>query len=110
MAGETKKARPKRTASPSKAAKASVSSNHPTSEEKPLRPSQCRTYMRRTLAKEFRGIVDGFVKGAQSGSCQHVKLATELLEPQRRTKQPQAQSGRNVLSKWLQELDQEGRS
>ena len=53
--------------------------------EAPLRPSQCRAYMRRTLAREFRGIVDGFVKSAKRGSCQHVKLATELMDaPPRR--------------------------
>ena len=45
----------------------------------PLRPSQCRAYMRRELAREFRGIVRGFVEGAKKGSCQHVKLATELV-------------------------------
>ena len=47
--------------------------------ERPLRPSQCREYMRRVLAREFRGIVQGFVQEARSGSCQHVKLATELV-------------------------------
>ena len=46
-----------------------------------MRPSECRDHMRRTLAKEFQGIVDGFVKAAKKGSCPHVKLATELLQP-----------------------------
>jgi hypothetical protein len=46
-----------------------------------MRPSECRSHMRRTLAKEFQGIVDGFVEAAKSGSCPHVKLATELLKP-----------------------------
>ena len=57
-------------------------------EERPLRPSQCREYMRRVLAREFRGIVQGFVQEARSGSCQHVKLATELVTapPQRRAR------------------------
>lgn len=51
----------------------------------PLRPSQCRAYMRRELAREFREIVQGFVEGAKKGSCQHVKLATELVgTPERR--------------------------
>ena len=40
--------------------------------------------MRRTLAKEFQGIVDGFVEAAKKGSCPHVKLATELLKPIRK--------------------------
>ena len=57
----------------------------PQPEAKPLRPGQCRAHMRKTLANEFREIVDGFVKQAKSGSCQHVKLATELLEPPRKT-------------------------
>ena len=44
--------------------------------EKPLRPSQCRTHLRRELAREFRGMVKGFVQEAKSGSCQHLMLAT----------------------------------
>ena len=72
-------------------------------ETTPLRPGQCRAYMRRTLATEFRGIVEGFVKGAKSGSCQHVKLATELLEPRPRAKK--SQSGRRTLERWLDEIE-----
>lgn len=72
-------------------------------EAKPLRPGQCRAYMRRTLAHEFRGIVDGFVKGARSGSCQHVKLATELLEPRPRAKR--APTGRRTILNWLDEVE-----
>ena len=49
-----------------------------------MRPSECRSHMRRTLAKEFQGIVDGFVEAAKKGSCPHVKLATELLKPIRK--------------------------
>lgn len=48
--------------------------------ERPLRPAQCRAYMRRELAREFRGIVQGFVDSAKKGSCQHVKLAAELVQ------------------------------
>ncbi len=67
--------------------------------------------MRRTLAREFRGIVDGFVEGAKSGSCQHVKLATELLEPRRRAKREKAApTGRAVLAKWLDEVEQAERT
>lgn len=51
---------------------------------KALRPAQCRRYMRKRLAEEFPGIVQGFVDGAKTGSCAHMKLATELLgEPER---------------------------
>jgi hypothetical protein len=49
-----------------------------------MRPSECRGHMRRTLAKEFEAIVEGFVKAAKQGSCPHVKLATELLKPIRK--------------------------
>ena len=74
-----------------------------TPEQPPLRPSQCRSYMRNTLAREFRTIVQGFVKGAQSGSCQHVKLATELLEP--RARKPKVQSSRSTLERWVDEIE-----
>lgn len=73
--------------------------------KKPLAPGQCRAFMRRTLAEEFPGIVDGFVKQAKRGSCQHVKLATELLEPRRRQKR--VDDGRAVLESWVKELRQE---
>lgn len=52
--------------------------------ERYLRPGECRSHMRRTLAREFQGIVDGFVEAAKKGSCPHVKLATELLKPIRK--------------------------
>ncbi len=72
-------------------------------EEKPLRPAQCRAYMRRALAQEFQGIVEGFIKGAKSGSCPHVKLATELLEPRPRAKR--APSGRRTIERWIDEME-----
>ena len=46
-----------------------------------MRPSECRSHMRRTLAKECDEIVKGFVAAAKKGSCPHLKLATELLKP-----------------------------
>ncbi len=67
----------------------------------PLRPSQCRAYMRRELAREFRGIVDGFVKGAKKGSCQHVKLATELVAAPARQKR----RGKGVVRELIEELE-----
>lgn len=75
----------------------------PATKKTPLRPGQCRAYMRRALADEFEGIVAGFIKGAQSGSCAHVKLATEFLEPRPRTKRPK--SGRQTLERWMDELE-----
>jgi hypothetical protein len=65
-----------------------------------MRPAECRSYMRRTLAKEFEGIVAGFVAAAKQGSCPHLKLATELLKPVR--KGPLERRGRlpNIGSNW----------
>ena len=74
-------------------------------EEQPLRPNQCRAYMRNALALEFRGIVDGFVKGAKSGSCQHVKLANELVRMPERKKL----SGRGQVQRLVDRLEREGR-
>ena len=51
------------------------------SQERPLRPRQCHKYLQKTLAKEFRTILDGFVEEARKGGCAHMKLAVELLEP-----------------------------
>jgi hypothetical protein len=70
-----------------------------------LRPSECRSFMRRTLAKEFQAIVDGFVEEAKKGSCQHVKLATELLKPIR--KGPSRKKG--TATRYWEQLDKEQR-
>lgn len=51
------------------------------SQEKPLLPRQCHKYLQKTLATEFRTIVDGFISEARNGGCAHMKLAVELLEP-----------------------------
>ena len=88
-------------------AKRAVSEPEPSVKKPPMRPAECRAYMRRTLAERFPEIVDGFVKGAKSGSCPHVKLATEFLEV-RRTAQP-AKTGRAVLTKWIDEMERGGR-
>ena len=68
-----------------------------------LSPGECRGHMRRTLAKEFQGIVDGFVEAAKKGSCPHVKLATELLKPIR--KNPSRKKG--TVAKYIEQLDRE---
>jgi hypothetical protein len=70
-----------------------------------LRPSECRSHMRRTLAKEFQGIVDGFVEAAKKGSCPHVKLATELLKPVR--KGPSRKKG--TATRYLEQIEREER-
>jgi hypothetical protein len=50
-------------------------------QEKPLRPRQCHKYLQKTLARDFKTIVNGFISEAEKGSCAHMKLAVELLEP-----------------------------
>ena len=69
--------------------------------ETPLRPSQCRAYMRRELAREFRGIVRGFVKGAKTGSCQHVKLATALVGTPAQTRN----RGEQTIKRLIREME-----
>ena len=71
----------------------------------PKRPSQCRTYMQKMLTREFQGIVEGFVKQAKSGSCQHVKLATELLDGRRRQVE-RKRTGRSSLKRLIQQMEQ----
>ena len=68
-----------------------------------MRPSECRSHMRRTLAREFQGIVDGFVEAAKKGSCPHVKLATELLKPIR--KGPSRKKG--TATRYWEQLEKE---
>jgi hypothetical protein len=50
-----------------------------------LQPAACRTYVRKRLATEFPGIVDGFVKEAKKGSCNHLKQTIEMLKPKRQS-------------------------
>jgi UDP-N-acetylmuramoylalanine-D-glutamate ligase len=68
-----------------------------------MSPGECRSHMRRTLAKEFQSIVNGFVEAAKKGSCPHVKLATELLKPIR--KNPSRKKG--TVAKYIEQLDRE---
>lgn len=49
-------------------------------DERLLRPSQCRSYLRRELAEQLPGVVKALVESAKTGSYQHVKLMTDLLE------------------------------
>lgn len=77
------------------------------SSEPPLRPSQCRAYMRRTLAREFRAIVDGFIEEAKTGSCQHVKLATELMKPVTKKSTGSKDGGKGMVQELLERLERE---
>lgn len=75
-------------------------------DDKPLRPRQCRGYLRRELARSFRKIVGGFVAQAESGSVQHLKLATEML---REAPEPKRKKGSAVLLLEKLGLDDEDR-
>ena len=48
-------------------------------DEKPLRPGQCRAYLRKAVAAAFRDIAHGFIQQATTGSCQHVKMAADVV-------------------------------
>jgi hypothetical protein len=70
-----------------------------------MQPAGCRAYMRRTLATEFAGIVEGFVEAAKTGSCPHVKLATELLRPTRKgTTRKKSGLAAKMLMEWKKDL------
>jgi len=77
--------------------------------EKYMRPGECRSHMRRTLAREFEGIVEGFVAAAKKGSCPHVKLATELLKPMRKSPSRRKGSAMKYLEKMNEELTERER-
>ena len=64
-----------------------------------LRPWQCRELMRRRLAREFDGILDGFIAAAKKGSCPHVRLVTELLETERKPQGKKKGSAALLLEK-----------
>jgi hypothetical protein len=53
---------------------------------KPLKAHQCRNHLRKTVAVAYRDIVAGFVEEAKSGSCQHLRMATEIVESKKRVK------------------------
>ncbi len=73
-------------------------------DERRLRPRECAGHLRRELAGSFRSIVRGFVKQAESGSVQHLKLTTEILDRPTTAKRRQGSAQR-----LLEELQQMGR-
>ena len=91
-----------RRAVPAKAARGKTKVPEP---EKPLRPAQCRAFMRKHLAGAFPKIVEGFVNQAETGSCMHVKLASELLDSKRKASGAGSRknSAREVLREWKQQ-------
>jgi hypothetical protein len=70
-----------------------------------LAPAGCRAYMRKTLVKEFPEIVKGFVEAAKTGSCPHLKLATELMKPARQVN-PRQKKG--PAARLIERLEKEG--
>jgi hypothetical protein len=74
-------------------------------ELKPLKPHQCRNHLRRTVAVAYRDIVKGFVKEATSGSCQHLKMATEIVESSKRVKKSSRVKG--PVEQLLEDLERE---
>jgi hypothetical protein len=74
-----------------------------------LSPSRCRTHLRRELGRQFEQIVQGFVEQAKTGSCQHLKLATELLEIEPEPKdqrKSRRKRGPGPVAAFLQQMQQ----
>jgi hypothetical protein len=76
-----------------------------TAPEKPLRPGQCKKHLQKTVAAAYREIVAGFVEQAKGGSCQHLKMATEVLESAKRMRPGPRVKGPSELM--LEELERE---
>ncbi len=70
--------------------------------EKPLRPSQCGPFMRKALAENFPEVLEGFLEEAAKGSCQHVKLATELLQTEEKKR---VRPRKGAAQRLLEELE-----
>jgi len=75
----------------------------PAKQRRLLYPAGCREHLRKALAREFEEIADGFVKAAKSGSVQHLKLATELLKPNRKGTTRRKSTAARILKEWAEE-------
>jgi hypothetical protein len=75
----------------------------PAKQRRLLYPAGCREHLRKALAREFEEIAAGFVKAAKSGSVQHVKLATELLKPNRKGTTRKPSTVARILKEWAEE-------
>jgi hypothetical protein len=60
--------------------------------------------MQKVLTREFEDIVKGFVQEAKSGSCQHVRLAAELLECKKKSEPKSA--GRSSFKRLVHQMEQ----
>jgi hypothetical protein len=63
--------------------------------------------MRNELAKAYPKIVEGFIKGAKTGSVGHVKLAEELLEAPERKPREKKGSASKLLEELLKSEERE---
>jgi hypothetical protein len=77
----------------------------PRVKEKPLRPHECRTHLRKAVAAAYRDIVAGFVLEATGGGCQHLRMATEIVESKKRVRK--VVRPKSVTAQLLEELDRE---
>ena len=75
----------------------------PAKQRRLLYPAGCREHLRKALAREFEEIAEGFVKAAKSGSVQHLKLATELLKPNRKGTTRRQSTAARILKEWAEE-------
>ena len=68
-----------------------------------LRPSQCRRWLRKTLAANMPELTRRFLGDVTPRSCAHMKLVTELIEePDRRVR-----GGGRSIERLLKELGEE---
>jgi len=75
----------------------------PAKQRRLLYPAGCREHLRKALAREFEEIAAGFVKAAKSGSVPHVKLAAELLKPNRKATTRRPSTAARILKEWAEE-------
>ncbi|HZL26820.1 MAG TPA: hypothetical protein VFC39_09840 [Acidobacteriaceae bacterium] len=73
--------------------------------KKPLKPHQCRNHLRKTVAAAYRDIVAGFVEEAKKGDCQHLRMATEVVESQKRIRE--SLRPKSVTAQLLEDLDRQ---
>ena len=70
---------------------------------RPLRPAQCRRWLRNTLAENLPQLTRRFLKDTTPRSCAHMKLVTELIEtPERRSR-----GGGRSVERLIRELEAE---
>jgi len=71
-----------------------------------LRPAQCRTWVKSTLAKHLPEVVEAFLADRSSASCTHLQLVVELLEMGARARGKKRDVGpklKALLAHWREE-------